>query len=63
MVVDVPQTQSILTESQLSKLGADEPPFQTATPSSGGPASGAPQKGPREEYVPGEEGGSRLPSS
>lgn len=61
MAVDEFPTQGILTESQSSKLGADKPPPQTASPSPGGPlTSGAPQKNPRE--VPGEEGGSRLPS-
>ncbi len=63
MAVDEPPTQGILTESQSSKPGADEPPPQTAAPSSGGLlTSGAPQKNPREECEPGEEGGLRLPS-
>ncbi|KAF8274580.1 hypothetical protein EI94DRAFT_1713777 [Lactarius quietus] len=63
MAVDEPQMQGTLTESQSSKLGVDESPFQTATPISGGPlASSGPQKSPRDECVPGEEGGSRLPS-
>ena len=63
MAVDESLTQSALTELQSSKLGADEPPPQTAAPSSGNTLmSGAPQKNPREECEPGEEGGSRLPS-
>jgi hypothetical protein len=63
MAVDESPTQGALTESRSSKLGADEPPPQTAAPSSGNPLTpGAPQKSPREECEPGEEGGSHLPS-
>lgn len=59
MAVDEPPTQGTLTESQSSKVGADNP--QTAAPSSRAPlASSAPLKSPREECEPGEEGRSRL---
>jgi hypothetical protein len=61
MAVDQPPVQGALTESQSSKLGAGEPPPQTAAPSSRAPlASSAPQESPRSEYEPGEEGRSRL---
>ena len=63
MAVDEPPTQATLSESQSSKLGADEHPPQIAAPSSGASlASNAPQKICPEECAPGKEGGSRLPS-
>lgn len=61
MAVDEPPAQGTLTESQSSKVGADEPPPQTAAPSSRAPlTSSVPLKSPREECEPGDEGRSRL---